>query len=368
MLIQEMENKIDINKKKILVVEIIFHLFFWLSLPIFLAHTQLNISIAGVFNTYDEYYNITLFYGTICNAILFYLLVFVVIPHYFSRNKYLPGILASLLLYILIGFFEFILDYIVLKSIYSATDAERIFSNSGIFLYISNFEINVLFLITAIAYRFTKDWFKSEKIKHQLMEEKLSSELQFLKSQINPHLLFNTLNNLFGMARQAKAIPVADGIAKLSNLMRYMIYDSVIDKVPIEKEIKYINDFIDLQKLRIKYTNNINIDFKISNYSPKLIIAPLILIPFVENSFKHGISSQNRSEIIIELKTIENKVDFNICNTINKLRINRNDESSGFGLKNVKKRLNLIYPNKHQLKINIEDNFYTVSLAIDTEP
>ena len=363
-----MENQIHINIKKILVVEIIFHLLFWVSLPIFLALTQLNISIGGVFHTHDEFYNITLIYGTLCNALLFYLLVFVVIPHYFSRNKYLLGILVSLLLYILISFFEFILDFIVITSIYSATDSEKIFSNSGIFLYISNFEINILFLITAIAYRFTKDWFKSEKIKHQLMEEKLSSELQFLKSQINPHLLFNTLNNLFGMARQAEAIPVADGIAKLSNLMRYMIYDSVIDKVPIEKEIKYINDFIDLQKLRIKSTNNINIDFQISNYSPKLIIAPLILIPFVENSFKHGISSQNRSEIIIELKTIGNKVDFNIRNTINKLRLNRNDESSGFGLKNVEKRLNLIYPNKHLLKINIEDNFYTVSLTIDTEP
>lgn len=363
-----MGNQIHTKNAKIIFIEIIIHLFFWVSLPIFLALTQIDISIGSVFYNQDEFYIIILIYGIICNALLFYLLVFVVIPHYFSRNKYLHGILVSLLLYILISFFELILDYIVLTSIYSATDSEKIFSNSGAFLYMSNFEINILFLIIAIAYRFTKDWFKSEKIKHQLMEEKLSSELQFLKSQINPHFLFNTLNNLFGMARQAKAIPVADGIAKLSNLMRYMIYDSVIDKVPIEKEIKYINDFIDLQKLRIKFTNNINIDFQISNYSPKLIIAPLILIPFVENSFKHGISSQNRSEIIIELKTIGNKVDLNIRNTINKLRLNRNDESSGFGLKNVEKRLNLIYPNKHLLKINIEDNFYTVSLTIDTEP
>lgn len=363
-----MENQIHTKNTKILVFEIIIHLLLWVSLPIFLTQTQLNISIGSVFYNHNEFYNIILIYGAICNALLFYLLVFVIIPHYFSRNKYLHGIIFSVLLYILISFFELLLDYIVLTSLYSATDSEKIISNSGIFLYLSNFEINILFLILAIAYRFTKDWFKSEKIKHQLMEEKLSSELQFLKSQINPHFLFNTLNNLFGMARQADAIPVADGIAKLSNLMRYMIYDSVIDKVPIEKEIKYINDFIDLQKLRIKSTNTINIDFQISNDSPELILAPLILIPFVENSFKHGISLQNRSEIIIELKTSGSKVDFNIRNTINKLRLNRNDESSGFGLKNVEKRLSLIYPNKHLLKINIEDDFYTVSLTIDTEP
>jgi len=357
-----------ININKISVVEIIIHLLLWVSLPIFLAQTQYNMSIGSIFYTQDEFYNIPLIYGTICNALLFYLLVFVVIPYYFSRNKYLHGILFSLLLYILISLFELLLDYIIITLIYSATDTERIFSNSGTFLYISNFEINILFLIIAIAYRFSKDWFKSEEVKHQLMEEKLSSELQFLKSQINPHFLFNTLNNLFGMARQAKAIPVADGIAKLSNLMRYMLFDSEIDKVPIKKEIKYINDYIDLQKLRIKSTNNINIDFHILNDSPELKIAPLILIPFVENAFKHGISSQNRSEIIIELKTIGNKVDFNVRNIINKLRSNRNDESSGFGLKNVEKRLNLIYPNKHLLNINVEDDFYTVSLTIDTEP
>jgi hypothetical protein len=363
-----MENQIHINIKKILVVEIIFHLLFWVSLPIFLALTQLNITIGGVFHTQDEFYNITLIYGTICNALLFYLLVFVVLPRYFNKKKYLLGIIVSLLLYILISLIEFTLDYIVLKSIYSSNDSEIIFSSSGVFLYISNFEINVLFLITAFAYRFTKDWFKSERIEHKLREEKLISELQFLRSQINPHFLFNTLNNLFGMARQVEAIHVADGIAKLSNMMRYVLYDSEIDTVSIEKEIKYIHDFIDLQKLRIKSSNNINIDFHISNYSPKLKIAPLILIPFIENAFKYGISLQNRSEIIIELKTIGNKVDFNIRNTINKLRLNRNDESSGFGLKNVEKRLNLIYSNKHLLKINIEDNFYTVSLTIDTEP
>ena len=363
-----MENQINIKRKKTVVAEITLHLFFWVSIPVFLALTHFNISIGSVFTTQDEFYSIPLIYGAVCNAILFYLLVFAVLPHFFKQNKYLPGIFASLSLYILISVIELILDYIVLTSIYSATDSEIIFSRSGIFLYISNFEINLLFVIIAFAYRFTRDWFKSERINLQLKEEKLSSELQFLKSQINPHFLFNTLNNLFGMARQVEAIPVADGIAKLSNLMRYMIYDSVIDKVPIEKEIKYLNDFIDLQKLRIKSTNNINIDFQISNNSPELILAPLVLIPFVENSFKHGISSQNRSEIIIELKTIGNKVDFNIRNTINKLRLNRDDESSGFGLKNVEKRLNLIYPNKHLLKINIEDDFYTVSLTIDTEP
>jgi len=361
-----MGNQIHINTRKILVIEIIFHLLFWFSIPVFLTLTQYNISIGGVFHTQDEFYNITLIYGAVCNASLFYLLVFVVLPHYFKQNKYLPGILASLSLYILISVIEFILDYIVLTSIYSPTDSEMIFSSSGMFLYISNFMINLLFLIIAFAYRFTKDWFKSERINHQLKEEKLLSELQFLRSQINPHFLFNTLNNLFGMARQAKAIPVADGIAKLSNMMRYMLYDSGVDEVSIEKEIKYIHDFIDLQKLRIKSSNNINIDFQISNYSPKLKIAPLILIPFVENAFKHGVSLQNKSEIMIELKTIGNKVDFNIRNTINKLHLNRNNESSGFGLKNVQKRLKIIYPNNHQLKINMEDNIYTVSLILDT--
>ncbi len=351
--------------KKSQIIEIIIHILLWLPWPIFLALTSENLTM-GVFRTNDVNYNIALIYGTLLNILIFYILVYTILPYYFVRKKYLFGIVASLLFYFVICFIEGLTDYIVLTTIYFPTESTEISERlDGV--YLTNIILNIPFIIISYTYRFTKDWYKNEKIKQKLKEEKLISELQFLKSQINPHFLFNTLNNLFGMARQIKAIPVADGIAKLSNMMRYMLYDSEVEKVSVEKEINYIKDYIDLQKLRIQSSKDINIDLQITNNSPNLKIAPLILIPFVENAFKHGISIKNKSNININLITDGCKVNFNISNTINKLRLNRNEENSGFGLNNVQKRLELIYPNKHNLDIEQINDVYTVSLTIDTQ-
>jgi len=120
------------------------------------------------------------------------------------------------------------------------------------------------------------------------------------------------------MARQIDAIPVAKGISKLSNLMRYMLYDSEVEKVSVEKEISYIKDYIELQKLRIQPSENIDINVNINNSLNSLKIAPLLLIPFVENAFKHGISIQEKSEIKIDLNTNNSTINFKITNSIDK--------------------------------------------------
>jgi sensor histidine kinase YesM len=221
----------------------------------------------------------------------------------------------------------------------------------------------IFFSFIWMLYRFIDEQEEVEKVK----KEHTEMELKFLKSQINPHFLFNTLNNLFGIARKIDAMPVADGISKLSHLMRYMLYDSEVDLVTLEKEVNYLNNYIDLQKLRIESLNNIHLNIKLNNYNPELKIAPLILIPFVENAFKHGISIKEKSEIEIELKTNEKIIAFSVTNTINKLRKNRDDESSGFGLKNVHKRLNLLYPDRYSLNINDDNDKYCISLSINTQ-
>jgi len=351
--------------KRSQIIELIIHLLFWLPFPIFLILTTESLTF-GVFVTSDAYFEIALIYGIIFNAFLLYFTIYKILPHYFKQRKYLMGILISLIFYFAICVIEGLVDYIFISTLYDSSDLRDFTDNVIGYVFISSLLLNIPFIIFAYSYRFTKDWYLNERLKYKLKEEKLISELQFLKSQINPHFLFNSLNNLYGMARQINAIPVADGIAKLSNLMRYMLYDSEVDKVSIEKEINYIQDYVELQKLRIQSSEKINITVNINNSFNNIKIAPLLLIPFVENAFKHGISIKENSEITIELITNDDSINFNVTNTINKLRKNRDEENSGFGLKNVQKRLNLIYPNKYKLNIKEDNYIYSVSLKIDT--
>ncbi len=352
--------------KRSQIIEFIIHLIFWLPLTVYLLFTEDSLTF-GVFNTSEKYYSIALIYGLLFNAFFFYTTIYKVLPSFFKQRKYLKGILASLVFFVFISFLEGLIDLIFISTIYESSNLAEINENPFSYVILGALLINSPFILIAYSYRFTKDWYINERIKHILKEEKLRSELQFLKSQINPHFLFNTLNNLFGIARKIDAMPVADGIAKLSNMMRYMLYDSEVDLVSLEKEVKYINDYIELQKLRIESLDNIDLNVNLTDYNTELKIAPLLLIPFVENAFKHGISIKEKSEIKIELNTKGNTINFGVVNSINKFRKNRDDENSGFGLRNVQKRLDLLYPDNYSLKINEEIDKYQISLTINTQ-
>lgn len=347
-------------------IEISLHIVFWVAWPFFILLQEQNIMI-GVFQSHDSNFIIPIVYGTLFNIFISYSIIFIILPYYFNKRKYATGIIVTLGFYIAVCFLEGLADYLILKTVYFPQDSGKALERLGDQIFLASVVLNIPFILLAFIYRITSDWNKNEKIKQQLKEEKLSSELQFLKSQINPHFLFNTLNNLFGIARQIDAIPVATGIAKLSNLMRYMLYDSEVDRVSLKKEVNYIRDYIELQKLRIDSLNNIHVNTNFDRYNTDLKIAPLLLIPFVENAFKHGISIKENSDININLKTNENTVLFNVSNTINKFKKNRNEENSGFGLKNVQKRLDLLYPNNYSLKINDDNVQYNVSLTINTQ-
>jgi len=206
------------------------------------------------------------------------------------------------------------------------------------------------------------------KLQMQLQEaqaKQYKAELDLLKFQVNPHFFFNTLNNLFAMARKHKDQSTAKGIAKLAHLMRYLIYDCNVDKISLEKEIEQIGYFLALQKLRFSEDDNIKIVFtKTGNYEDKLI-TPMLLIPFVENAFKHGISLSSKSEIIINLSTDNQHFFFEVTNQINKNKKDKELNESGIGLINVRRRLELLYPDSHELKIeNSGDTFY-VALKLD---
>jgi two-component system LytT family sensor kinase len=236
-----------------------------------------------------------------------------------------------------------------------ATDG---FSNTLLFIFIIIFGLS-------LAYFFLKEWARVEKMRSELAAVQLDTEVKFLKSQVNPHFLFNTLNNLFSMAQKKGDDSLADGISKLSGMMRYMIYESNEEYVPLKKEIEYLEDCIVLNKLR--YADNealVKFDFPIDTSGVN--IAPMLFIPFVENAFKHGVVIGKSSEIDISIAVANKQLIFSCTNIIYGVK-KMEQEKGGIGLENVKRRLDLLYPGKYKLFTKTDDNKYIVSLGITIE-
>lgn len=197
----------------------------------------------------------------------------------------------------------------------------------------------------------------------QTESEKLSAQIASLKSQINPHFLFNTLNNIYATAIDTSP-KAADMVDKLSEMMRYTMKDTQQDFVLLEDEINYVSNFIELQKLRLD--RSVKLEYFCPEHIPPLQIAPMLLIPFIENAFKHGVNSEQKSRISIELTT--NKNEFKLTVTNNKVDVQQDiSERSGLGIINTNHRLNLIYPSKHLLVINESEKEFFVSLYINLQ-
>jgi LytS/YehU family sensor histidine kinase len=191
------------------------------------------------------------------------------------------------------------------------------------------------------------------------------AHLDLLRAQINPHFLFNSLNTLYGTAIQEKADRTGEGIQRLGDMMRFMLNENMQDQIPLNREIEYINNYIALQKLRTDISPNISIQTVLDGSPSSFSITPMLLIPFIENAFKHGISLREPSHIKITLTQKGNAVFFDVYNS--KHVFNDNDperNNNGIGLNNVKERLNMYYPEKHELIIRENDNEYFVHLTI----
>jgi len=191
------------------------------------------------------------------------------------------------------------------------------------------------------------------------------ANMDFLRSQINPHFLFNALNTLYGTALQETAERTGEGIQKLGDMMRFMLHENNQETIPVEREKEYLVNYVDLQMLRIKDHENIDISFNRSESTCGGMIAPMLLVPFVENAFKHGISFQKKSWIKISLRCLDGSVHLDVNNSIH--RKDQDDpeyKASGIGLENVRQRLKLLYPKEHELIIRENDLEFFVHLSI----
>ena len=211
------------------------------------------------------------------------------------------------------------------------------------------------------SYRLISDRMKEDEQVKEQENERLKSELSFLRSQISPHFMFNVLNSVVSLSRR-KPEMVEPVVVKLSELMRYMIYETNDSIVPISKELAYLESYIDLQKIR--FGDDIQIDFKHELGPKSSHIEPMLLIPFVENAFKHGVGFIENPTIEIELKDSAKELYFKVANkkgaSINEIK----DESSGIGLANVKRRLELLYPTNHRLEVLDSGSDFIISLTI----
>lgn len=237
-------------------------------------------------------------------------------------------------------------------------------------MYSLRFGLNVFvsaFFVTAFVglTKFVEDYFELEARSRELENRQLTSELRFLKAQVNPHFLFNTLNNLYYLAVN-KSDQTPEVIAKLSGMMRYMIHESNAEKVPLSKEVEYMENYLNLERLRLN--EDVPITFEVEGEVAGARITPLILITFLENAFKHGIGNNGgNSWITVSLKVNAGTLNYRVSNSVLQHSEKTVRDASGLGLANVRRRLDLSYPGQYELEVKEDAERYQVHLKIDLQ-
>ncbi len=229
-------------------------------------------------------------------------------------------------------------------------------------MLLSKIFISIRSLIFSFSFKFLQGWFEQEKKINQIKVDQLTTELKYLRAQINPHFLFNTLNNIYGLALK-KSDKTPEVVMRLSEIMDYMLYESIEAKVPLKKDVDNLNNYIELEKIR--QGNNAKISFIITGEINSQKIIPLLMLPLFENGFKHGVNKEmvnaylnahlDVSQTSIELTVINNKP----------IVPAEKDDGHGIGLQNLRKRLELFYPQKHWLSIVQKPDSYKAYLKIE---
>jgi len=283
---------------------------------------------------------------------LFYVNAYVLFPALFNRQKYAK--------YALTLFLVFVILFLINQTSFKLLIPQRSFKLAGfVFFYL----FPCLFILAcSTAFTMFRDRLLSERRAKEKENENLKTELAFLRSQVSPHFMFNVLNNMVALARK-KSDALEPSLIKLSSLLRYMLYETDEEKVLLEREAEYLQSYIDLQVQR--FGKKVKVNVHMDEFDKSYFIEPMLLIPFVENAFKHGTGLIENAEINIEMKAKNNMLQLWVSNQYNPLEHEIKDKTSGIGLQNVKRRLNLLYNDSHALSICNKDNRYAVSLQLN---
>ncbi|HMH21983.1 MAG TPA: histidine kinase [Puia sp.] len=333
------------SRYKLHIVFWIVYFIFWTVFPVIGYHTPLLRSFLSAI------------IWSIGQGVLAYSCIYWLIPRYFNSRRYIVFtmlVLAGLLLSAL-----FILG--AAAGLYKLFKAEFGYTLRAEFLYILLGNFYTLFIFVAI--KSIRDKIKGDKRTQLLEKEKTENELQFLKSQMNPHFLFNAINSIYVLIRKDPEF-AAVTLVKFADMLRYQLYECNADEIPIEKEIVYLDNYIELEKLR--KGNAVDIRYNVSGNTCNFHLAPLLIIPFVENAFKYVSSDAgSRNFVRVDLDFQDDLFELKVENTMDDdIPIPKDKSWGGIGLENVKRRLELIYKSRHALCISTTDNVYSVLLTI----
>lgn len=338
------------------------HTLFWIGVSLYFILTANMDFYSGYIHAVES--NLLIVIAQIITA---YVCIYILIPTYLNQQK--PLLFTFGLVTLLFGVFVL---YVVARIIYLDPkyydfygETTKTYVQMSFWQRVLDFDV---FLSKAIKYLtptgllLLTSFYQDQQKFLQLKEQKRTAELSALKNQLNPHFLFNTLNNLYALAVK-KSDKTPEAIGKLSDILDYMLYRCDEKLVPLDKEMELIENYLSLEKIR--YGKRVNVNFETSLHHD-LKIAPLLLLTFIENAFKHGVSQElGRATIDISLETKNDEIDFCIKNSVPQTTVEA-AEKEAIGLKNVKKQLDLIYPNSHELKIDTSKNSYQVKLKLKT--
>ncbi|TSD64846.1 histidine kinase [Inquilinus sp. KBS0705] len=288
--------------------------------------------------------------------IIYFVNLYALIPYYKSEKKVSGLVYFGLLMLLVIG--AGFLEIMFLMAF-----AWR-FSYMGYLVYVWAIPAVLTIGLSWRVYQANEDTYR-QLVSLQSKLGASNANLQFLRSQINPHFLFNALNTLYGTALTEQAEKTGEGIQKLGDMMRFMLHENNQDSIPLSRDIEYLHNYIDLQNLRIALSDNIKIKADITDEYSDFNIAPMLLIPFIENAYKHGISFKQASWITVSLQVAGNVLQLDVYNSLHPEKDNDPErQRSGIGLENVKQRLQLLYPNRHELVIRQNTNEFFIHLTL----
>lgn len=334
-------------------LRIITHIAVW---AVVLALPYLLDSHHGMEHHRDEaLYRSFFFLNSITNFLwigVFYLNANLLAPRFFAHRRYLPYALTLILVFGTVMAIHFLLFESIIPLPHFSIQGSTAF-------LLPAFGLTIAISTTV---RVVQDRMETDKLAKERQAENLKTELSFLRSQINPHFIFNILNNLVAL-EQLKSPELGPTIMKLSHLMQYMLYETDEERVSLVKEVEYLQSYIDLQRQRFGNKVPVTVNF---DPSPGLFeIEPMLLIPFVENAFKHGVGIIENPAIEIRLEVREGILYFMVRNRFNEASSETKDKGSGIGLGNVRRRLNLLYRNQQILHVSKDDGWFTVFLELN---
>lgn len=371
----------QLNKKRIYI-----HLLIWLSLLIvnllFIVNYQVEVNYSFHILTWLIYLSV------------FYINFFILMPYLFFRRQFLYYTLGSILLIVVFVAIKGQLDHHRMKQAFAMEQPIRpgghfvpgegkpppippgeqikppdegkrppFFGPRGFRPFHFSFYGIIVFYFASFSFRFIQKWQDDEKHTREIEKEKISTELSFLKQQVNPHFLFNALNSIYSMTINTSK-PASEALLKLSSILRHMLYETENKLVNLGNEIAIIGDYIDLQKMRL--TENVNVSYSITGKSHKYKIAPFLLLPLIENTFKHGVNNVKKSFIEIMIRVHNGELELHTRNSIFSGK-KQEERSSGIGIKNIKRRLDLLYPGNYLLDIDESDDIFKLTLKIKLE-